>query len=190
MTDLRAAYGLISTDFQPTSPHPQTIGHAPVGPPSMMMEQRGMVDSNHLMYSASVPPQEPEVPPQSTFLKPPNVQHTAHMAPQQAQHKASTSAAAAATISMVPQVTVPVHVQQGYVDALASKKKDMAKLVLMALLILFAISAHSVIDFSMRNFIVDNGLSFRQEIGVRVLYPALVILIVWHLRAFGNAKRF
>ena len=205
MTDLRSAYGLMSDDFSgdalplQNDSYPQNFGHGhPPAPPALQSIQDSLPQKGLNMPPPQVPqisPSQPlqgQGPSQSTFLRPPT-QHSQQQSTQQRQSMQSMQSVAqtmpAMNMPMVPMVpAIPVQVQSGYMDALVSKKKDMARLVLMGLVILFAISAHSVIDFSMRNFIVDIGMTFRQEIGLRLLYPALVILVLWHLRAFSIGK--
>lgn len=217
MTDLRSAYGLMSDDFSPYGDanqgnqgnqndiYPQNFGHGqPPAPPALQSIQDSLPQKGLNMP----PPLAPQISPsqplqgqgqsmssQSTFLRPPTQQsqqqNQIRQSMQSMQSVAQTVPAMNMNMNMpmVPMVpAIPVQVQSGYMDALVSKKKDMARLVLMGLVILFAISAHSVIDFSMRNFIVDLGMTFRQEIGLRLLYPALVILVLWHLRAFSIGK--
>ena len=183
MTDLRSAYGLITDDVQQQEP---------VSSSSMYEQHRSLVMPHPNEMAAQQPMPPPPMGPQ-IHAQGPAVQAQGHYQstylrdPQKSAPKAAPTTVAA-VMPMIPAIPANAAQANSYVDALASKKRDMAKLVLMALVILFAISAHSVIDFSMRNFIVDNGLSFRQEVGLRMLYPALVIVVLWHLRAFSTGK--
>jgi hypothetical protein len=71
----------------------------------------------------------------------------------------------------------------GYLDMLGSKKKDMLKLIIIAVMILLAMSIHSFVTFWLKEYIVSSELSFRQELGVRLLYPVLVLFVLWNLKA-------
>ena len=71
----------------------------------------------------------------------------------------------------------------GYFDMLGSKKRDMLKLVIMAMMILLALSLHSLVSFWLKEYLATNDFSFRQEIGIRLLYPLLVLFILWNLKA-------
>lgn len=71
----------------------------------------------------------------------------------------------------------------GYFDMLGSKKKDMLKLIIIAVMILLAMSIHSFVSFWLKEYIVSSELSFRQELGVRLLYPVLVLFLLWNLKA-------
>jgi hypothetical protein len=71
----------------------------------------------------------------------------------------------------------------GYFDMLGSKKRDMLKLVIMAMMILLALSLHSLVSFWMKEYLDSNDFSFRQEVGIRLLYPVVVLFILWNLKA-------
>lgn len=74
-------------------------------------------------------------------------------------------------------------VQEGYMDNLLSKKKDIMKLVIMAMMILLALSIHSLVTFWMTDYIKSTDLSFKQELGFRLMYPVLAFALLWNLKA-------
>lgn len=84
-----------------------------------------------------------------------------------------------------PAVAVESYSNEGggYFDMLGSKKKDMLKLIIIAVMILLAMSVHSFTSFWLKEFITSSELSFRQELGVRLLYPIVVLFLLWNLKA-------
>lgn len=73
-----------------------------------------------------------------------------------------------------------------YVDKLLSRKKDLAKLVTIALVVLFAISLHYLLDFYMKRYFEDNAMSMGKEFALRALYPAAVLFVLWNIKAFNK----
>ena len=93
------------------------------------------------------------------------------------------------TGSAVAQVTsIPVKKVQesdpGYLENLWQKRRDVAKLCILALAVLLAISAHSAAWHYLREFIeTAPQLSHWQELGLRIGYPAIVLIVLWNLKA-------
>ncbi len=76
--------------------------------------------------------------------------------------------------------------ENSYLDKMLSKKKDVMKLLLFALVILLAISIHYVVDVYIRRFIDENVLSSGKEFAFRILYPFLILLILWNMKVFNR----
>jgi hypothetical protein len=74
--------------------------------------------------------------------------------------------------------------KDGYIESMWSKKKDILKLVIMSMMILLALSFHSLVTFWMTDYLKATDFSFRQEIGFRLLYPLIVLLLLWNLKTF------
>ena len=72
----------------------------------------------------------------------------------------------------------------GYVDKLLSKKKDLIKLVTISFVILFAISLHYLVDFYLKKYFEENILGAGKEFLLRALYPAAVVFLLWNIKAF------
>jgi len=70
-----------------------------------------------------------------------------------------------------------------YYDAMVNKRKDVLKMVCISVIILLAISCHNVVDFGLKEFIMNNDFSFKQELGVRMIYPAVVLFLLWNIKA-------
>lgn len=83
-----------------------------------------------------------------------------------------------------PQVIVrEVMKSPSYFDAMVNKKRDVLKMVAFAVIILLAISIHTVVDFGLKEFIMSNDFTFKQELGLRIVYPVAVIFLLWNLKA-------
>lgn len=76
-----------------------------------------------------------------------------------------------------------------YIDMLITKRKDTMKLITFAFVILLAISIHFLVDFSIKEIIMSNELNFRQELGIRLMYPTVIILLLWNFKALGSVPK-
>lgn len=72
----------------------------------------------------------------------------------------------------------------GYLETLWQKRRDVAKLCILALAVLLAISAHSAAWHYLREFIeTAPNLSQWHELGLRIGYPVIVLVVLWNLKA-------
>ena len=76
-----------------------------------------------------------------------------------------------------------------YFDILVNRRRDVMKLVAFSIVILFAISIHTVVDFGFKEYIVNNDFTFKQELGIKLVYPAAVLLVLWNLKAMTSTSR-
>ena len=81
-------------------------------------------------------------------------------------------------------ITANMQEQTGYIDRLFSKKKDMLKVLQLALVIVLAMSIHFIIDHYLRNYIKNNDFTFERELLLRLLYPFALLFVLWHMKAF------
>jgi hypothetical protein len=77
----------------------------------------------------------------------------------------------------------PVIEQFSYIDSLISKKKDLGRLVLFALTVVFAIAIHAFVQFAIKEISIANTFSFKQELGLRLIYPVIALLMIWFIKA-------
>lgn len=89
---------------------------------------------------------------------------------------------------IVNPVQHTVEANLSYVDSLISKRRTVMRMVGLSIIILLAISLHSVIDFGLREVVIMQDLGFKQEFGVRILYPIAIVLIMWSMKSFGSSK--
>jgi len=81
-------------------------------------------------------------------------------------------------------ITANMQEQTSYIDRLFSKKKDMLKVLQLALVIVLAMSIHFIIDHYLRNYIKNNDFTFERELLLRLLYPFALLFVLWHMKAF------
>ena len=72
--------------------------------------------------------------------------------------------------------------ESNYIDKLGSKRRDVLKILSFALTILLAISIHYFIDHWMKDFATAYNLTFKQELALKLLYPLLIIFVLWNLK--------
>ena len=90
------------------------------------------------------------------------------------------------TVAITPAKTTAASAvieQFSYIDSLITKKKDLGRLILFALTIVFAIAIHAFVQFTLKEISIANTLTFKQELGVRLVYPAIALLMIWFIRA-------
>lgn len=82
-----------------------------------------------------------------------------------------------------PQVATKQIQEPSYLDKMALKKRDVLKLLIMSMMIIVAISIHTFIDFWLKDIVSAYQLTYRQELGLRALYPIAIILLIWNTKA-------
>jgi uncharacterized membrane protein YcjF (UPF0283 family) len=73
----------------------------------------------------------------------------------------------------------------GYLETLWQRRRDMAKLLILAIVVLLAMSMHTAMWHYLRNYIESaQRLTFWQELGLRAGYPVAIFLVLWHAKSF------
>lgn len=72
--------------------------------------------------------------------------------------------------------------EPSYFDLLASKKKDMGRILVYALMILLALVVYTLIDVIIKEVLIKYDLSFKQEVGMRLVYSVVIIFIIWNMK--------
>ena len=62
------------------------------------------------------------------------------------------------------------------------QKKDILKTLLLSIIILLAIASHSLVEYIIKDLSASFMLSFKQEIGARLLYPLVVFLLLYFIK--------
>lgn len=72
----------------------------------------------------------------------------------------------------------------GFLDAMWSKRRELLKLLVLSMVILFAVSTHWSVCHYAKLYIdqMPYDKSVWAEVAVRVGYPALVLLLLWILK--------
>jgi hypothetical protein len=74
--------------------------------------------------------------------------------------------------------------QETYWDKLLTKKKELLKFLQSALIVLFAISIHVVVDHYLKVYLENNDVSYERELFIRLLYPFAILFLAWNIVAF------
>jgi hypothetical protein len=79
--------------------------------------------------------------------------------------------------------TVEKHTD-GYLDRMGLRRKDVTKLVLLSLMVTFGISLHWFVSQYVGEWIEASDFDDRQLFFVRLMYPALVLFVLWNVKAY------
>lgn len=71
-------------------------------------------------------------------------------------------------------------------DRYVSKKKDVMKLLNIALTVLLAISLHFVLSDLIKSFLHNNDFTNNKETFIKFMYPTSVLLILWSFKVFNK----
>jgi len=80
--------------------------------------------------------------------------------------------------------SVPKEESQSYIDKLGSKKKELLKLIQLALIIVLGLSLHNIIEFYLKDYISSTDFSYERQILLRLLYPVAIIFVLWNLKVY------
>jgi hypothetical protein len=53
-------------------------------------------------------------------------------------------------------------------------------------MILLAISIHTAVDYWLKDIATAYQLTYKQELGVRVLYPIVILILLWNLKVWAS----
>ncbi len=71
----------------------------------------------------------------------------------------------------------------GYLDALAARRKDVLKLTILALMITLGIGLHALLSHYTNAWIEAGQFTAKQEFLARLIYPLGVLFALWNLKA-------
>lgn len=71
-----------------------------------------------------------------------------------------------------------------YFDKLFSKKKELFKILQLALIVTLGLSVHYLIDHYLKNYLQENDLTFERQLVLRMLYPLGVLFFLWNIKVF------
>ena len=133
-------------------------------------------------------------PPMSVQQQQPPAQVLAPLQQQQPQYVVSQPrvlepARPAAVMSTHPGYYVAPQVRRpSYWDNLWASKREMGKMMTLALIVTIALSIHSVAKFYLQHVLTSNTWSFSQELWLRVAYPVIAIFFVWNFKVALSSK--
>ena len=71
--------------------------------------------------------------------------------------------------------------EPSYLEKMANKKKEVLKFLQSAMIIVFALALHVVIDFVLKHYLQMYDLSYEKELLIRVAYPLGILFIAWNI---------
>jgi hypothetical protein len=81
------------------------------------------------------------------------------------------------------QVRVLAPAEPSYLETLWQRRRDVAKLCILSLVILLAISIHSAAWHYLREYIeTAETMTFWKEVAIRSAYPLVVFVLLWNLK--------
>ena len=72
------------------------------------------------------------------------------------------------------------------VDRYVRSKRDVAKLFVMALLVLLALSMNDIVKYYLGKYIMNNDLTNNNELNLRLSVPLSVLLLIWTMKALSK----
>lgn len=73
---------------------------------------------------------------------------------------------------------------EGFLDYLIMKKRDMVKIIVLVMTIVVALSLHSFFIYWIKAYLVNFKTSVKRELLIRLLYPLIILLLIWFIKAF------
>ena len=124
--------------------------------------------------------QESEGTHKSTFIRPQVRQQSQQSQQQQQQPKQQQQS------QQQQQNQQDIQSQSDYISAQQNiaKKKNLLKLLSYSLMVLLAITIYTSLDFLLKDFVASNDISTRQELGIRLVCPVLIVFILWNMKMF------
>ena len=92
------------------------------------------------------------------------------------------------TYAAPQMVGPPVYENRSYTDRLWSHKRDISKLLLLALTVTVALAIHGVGKFVVKQYLEAHDFTFNQEVMLRIAYPLVVLFFVWNLKVSISNK--
>lgn len=71
-------------------------------------------------------------------------------------------------------------------DRFVSKKKDVMKLLCIALTVLLAISLHFVLSDLIKTYLTNNDFTSNKEQLIKLMYPLSVLAVLWSVKVFNK----
>ena len=133
------------------------------------------------------PTYDPSIPPGPPAPAIQQMQEPGYAQPSSAQPSASAMALAQQPAPQptynAPQPRQPLYAGPSYWDRLAGKRGEVAKMIVLSLVVLLAISLDRMSSHYLTGYIGAAFLTMSQEFLVRLSYPLIVLLCLWMLKA-------
>jgi hypothetical protein len=168
------AFGGGGGDYMYVQPDPPPMQAVPVMAASGMMQPP-------VVQSMQQQQQQAMQPPVTALLAQPSTQMQVQVQAQQAQAQRFAYQQPKGGVVAAPP---PPEKDPGYFETLWVKRKETTKLIVLALVILLAISGHSAIWHYVKEYVESAVLTQAQEVAVRLAYPLAVLFVLWNVKAF------
>lgn len=189
-SDLNSAYAPFNSDNEVISPFLQDapalpmVAHEPMKNSEIIHKSTPIANLGH-----NIPMMQPQPQTQNPIVPTPapqvQMQPLSSMTPQgpplTQEHKI---AILLNELRKQQQLTSNMKQQSNYLDKLFSKKKDLLKIIQLALVVVLALSLHFIVDHYVKLYIESHDLSFEREVIIRLLYPVSLVFILWNLKVF------
>lgn len=77
-----------------------------------------------------------------------------------------------------------VDSEPGYFERMGMRRRDLMKLVICAVMVTLGISLHWVGSHYINEWIESSDFDAKQRLAIRVAYPAIIVFVLWNLKAF------
>lgn len=74
--------------------------------------------------------------------------------------------------------------EPGYAAIMWGRRRDVLKLVMLALVVWLALSSHKIAWHYLKEYIETAAPTHLQEVAVRLAYPLAIVAVLWNLKAF------
>ena len=74
--------------------------------------------------------------------------------------------------------------KESILDSYIKKKKDMVRIFLFALIVLLGLSLHDVVKVYLNKYVMNNELSYKTEMYIRLSVPLTIYFVIWTTKAF------
>ena len=82
-----------------------------------------------------------------------------------------------------------VQKQPSYVEQLWANKRDIIKYVVFSFVIVVGLSIHGIAKFVLNHVLEGQALSFSHELSIRVVYPLIVVFLIWNMKLALQTSR-
>ena len=88
--------------------------------------------------------------------------------------------------SAAPQYYAP---EPSFFDIMWSRRRDILKLVILSMLVVFAVSLHDAINHVLKKYILENDVTEKSETMLRFAYPLVILLFIWIAKASSGGSK-
>lgn len=79
--------------------------------------------------------------------------------------------------------------EPSFFDVMWGRRRDILKLVILSMLIVFAVSLHDAVSHVLKKYIMENDISDKSETMLRFAYPLVILLFIWIAKASSGGSK-